>query len=250
MVYFLIPTYNDANNAQNLIHIIHTYSQKTSLSYRIYFLNDASIDNIEEIITEIKKTIPHVQLLNFSENRGPGAVVLDGIKHIQPLLKEDDILIIREADSGNNDLRTLKLMLHKMEMGYDIISASVCTEGGRIIGISFLRLLLTYACNMIYRILFHVKGIKDYTIFYRGYSHNAIQTMIHTFGDDLIESKGFAFSAELLIKARKLDLLFGAVPLILRLNLAQKTSSMNISKTIKEHANLIRKSLWIKLDKS
>ena len=91
MLYFLIPTYNDANNIQSIISKTEKYANKKGYDFRLYFLNDNSTDNIKSIVSSLNNN--KVVLNNFDSNRGPGAVIRDGLKEIYPKLKEDDIVI-------------------------------------------------------------------------------------------------------------------------------------------------------------
>lgn len=134
-------------------------------------------------------------------------------------------------------------MIHKILQGYEVFSASVFTPGGKIRGISLFRYVLTIGCNMLYRITFYVKGIKRFTVFFRAYSYIAIKQLFDVYGDNLIESDGFGFSAELLVKAQKINLLLSEAPLVLRIDMNTKKSTIKVFKTIKEYMQIVINNL-------
>ena len=82
------------------------------------------------------------------------------------------------------------------------------------------------------RLIFPIKGVKDYTCGYRAYSIQCIRMVKEKFGENLIEEKGFACMAELLIKLRTMNPLVVEIPLVLRYDQKGGVSKMNVHKTI------------------
>ena len=66
------------------------------------------------------------------------------------------------------------------------------------------------------RILFPIKGVKDYTCGYRAYSINCLRRAYEKFGEHLIQEDSFACMAELIIKLRSINLSAVEIPIILR----------------------------------
>ncbi len=111
------------------------------------------------------------------------------------------------------------------------------------IGAPLPRYLLSYLSNLGYRMLFHVKGIRTYTGFYRAHTGAAIKTAFEKFGDRLIEVSGFAAMAEMLIKFRQIPLFMTEVPMIIRYDMKSRASKMRILATIREHLEVIARNL-------
>ena len=112
-------------------------------------------------------------------------------------------------------------MLKRIDEGYEVVIGSCFTTGGMMIGVPMLRYLLSYFSNLAYRCLFHIKGIRTYTGFYRAHSGAAIKTAFEKFGDRLIEVAGFAAMAEMVIKFRQIPLFMTEVPMIIRYDLKE-----------------------------
>jgi dolichol-phosphate mannosyltransferase len=91
--------------------------------------------------------------------------------------------------------------------------------------------------------LFHIKGIRTYTGFYRAHSGAALKKAFEIFGDRLIEMNGFAAMAEMVIKFRQIPLFLTEVPMIIRYDLKGRASKMKVMATIKEHVGVIGRNL-------
>ena len=126
-------------------------------------------------------------------------------------------------------------MIKKMDEGYEVVIGSCFATGGMMVGVPLVRFLLSYISNFAYRVLFHVKGIRTYTGFYRAHSGAAIKLAFEKFGDRFIEAKGFAAMAEMLIKFRQIPLFLTEVPMIIRYDLKGRASKMRVMATIREH---------------
>ena len=159
------------------------------------------------------------------------------------IVRDNDIVITLDADNTHN-LKTVEFMIKKIDEGYEVVIGSCFTTGGMMIGVPMLRYLLSYISNFVYRLLFHVKGIRTYTGFYRAHSGAAIKTAFERFGDRLIEVNGFAGMAEMLVKFRQIPLFMTEVPMIIRYDLKGRASKMRILATIQEHMGVIGKNLF------
>ena len=90
------------------------------------------------------------------------------------------------------------------------------------------------------RVVFPTPGVSDFTCGYRAYRAEALQQAYAQYGDSLVDQDGFQCMVDILLKLRKLPLIFGEVPLILRYDLKRGQSKMRIMRTA---ANTLR-LLW------
>ena len=128
---------------------------------------------------------------------------------------EEDIAIVLDSDNTHNPEHVYQ-MVNKIRDGFDVAIASRYLRDSRIIGVTKLRQILSIGASWIMRILFPIKGVRDYTCGYRAYNITCLRKALDKFGDKLVEDKGFACMAELLIKLRSMHILAVEVPLILR----------------------------------
>jgi len=98
------------------------------------------------------------------------------------------------------------------------------------------------AASLLFRALFPIPGVRDYTCGYRAYRGAILQRAFATYRDQFIEESGFTCMAEILIKLRRLSVRAGEVPLILRYDLKSGTTKMKVTRTITRYWVLIAKN--------
>jgi len=242
MIYFLMPAYNEETEIGLRLRNISALMTQKGFSFRIWVVNDGSTDQTAKIVEEISGDIP-VQMIHHDGNWGIGVAFSNGLKELVKVVRDDDIIITLDADNTHN-LKTVEFMLKKIDEGYEVVIGSCFTTGGMMIGVPLLRYLLSYFSNLGYRMLFHVKGIRTYTGFYRAHTGAAVKAAFEKFGDRLIEASGFAAMAEMLIKFRQIPLFMTEVPMIIRYDTKGRASKMHVLATIREHLGVIARNLF------
>jgi dolichol-phosphate mannosyltransferase len=242
MIYFLVPAYNEEAEIEFRLKRIAGLMSEKGFPFEIWVVNDGSLDQTASIVQAVSREIP-VQMIQHEVNQGVGVAFSNGLRELARIAKADDIIITLDADNTHN-LKTVEFMIKKMDEGYEVVIGSCFTTGGMMIGVPLIRFLLSYVSNFVYRILFHVKGIRTYTGFYRAHSGAAVKLAFEKFGDRLIEAKGFAAMAEMLIKFRQIPLFLTEVPMIIRYDLKGRASKMRVMATIREHVGVIARNLF------
>lgn len=242
MVYFILPVYNEGKGVLFQIKTIEDFIIKRKLDYKIIVVNDGSTDDTVHELAKIVNS-SNVHLINHRLNQGPGMAFKSGFDYVRSRLDDEDIVITMDCDNTQH-IRTIELMISKIEEGYEVVLGSIFIMGGMGIGIPFFRLLLSYSASMLYRIFFPIKGIKDYTAFYRAVKGSALKAAYERFGDNLIETAGFGCMTEMLIKFRQIPLFITEVPMIVRYDLKTSRSKLKIFKTIAEHLRIIHKNFF------
>jgi len=242
MIYFLMPAYNEETEIGPRLRNISSLMVQKGFAFEIWVVNDGSRDHTIKIVEEISREIP-VQMIHHDRNRGIGVAFSNGLKELIKVASDDDIIITLDADNTHN-LKTVEFMLKKIDEGYEVVIGSCFTTGGMMIGVPLLRYFLSYLSNLAYRILFHVKGIRTYTGFYRAHTGAAVKTAFERFGDRLIEVSGFAAMAEMLIKFRQIPLFMTEVPMIIRYDMKGRASKMRVLTTIRDHLWVIARNLF------
>ncbi len=237
-----MPAYNEESEIEFRLKRIADLMSPKGLPFEIWVVNDGSQDRTASIIQAISREIP-VRMIQHEVNQGVGVAFSNGLRELAKIAKADDIIITLDADNTHN-LKTVEFMIKKMDEGYEVVIGSCFTTGGMMVGVPLIRFLLSYVSNFGYRILFHVKGIRTYTGFYRAHSGAAVKLAFEKFGDRFIEAKGFAAMAEMLIKFRQIPLFLTEVPMIIRYNLKGRASKMRVMATIREHLGVITRNLF------
>jgi dolichol-phosphate mannosyltransferase len=237
MVYFLLPVYNEEKSISRQLNSIKKFMEKFDFKYQIIVVNDGSIDGSKK---EIEKTMSKIDIvmMSHSRNLGVGRAFKTGFDYLKDKLNDDDIVITMDTDNTQH-LKTIELMINKINDGYEVVIGSVFAEGGMLIGVPFIRRLMTYCASLIYRTFFYIRGVRDYSSFYRAYCGEALKKAYRIYHDRLIESEGFSCMAEATIKFRQIPLFMIEVPMIVRYDFKASPSKLKILPTIRGHMRII-----------
>ncbi|OGW66862.1 MAG: hypothetical protein A3J72_08180 [Nitrospirae bacterium RIFCSPHIGHO2_02_FULL_40_19] len=232
MIYILLPAYNEGKALESLLKRIKTGMENRSFNYQVIAYNDGSTDNTLDILKQNKHDIP-LTVIGKEQNEGLGFAFFSLLKEVISLSNsEDDIAVVLDSDNTHNPEHIYQ-MVNKIWDGFDVAIASRYLQDSRVVGVAQHRQFLSLGASWMMRILFPIRGVKDYTCGYRAYSLVCLRKAFEKFGDELVQEKGFACMAELLIKVRSLRVLAVEVPLVLRYDLKGGYSKMDILKTIK-----------------
>jgi len=242
MIYFLMPAYNEEAEISSRLRNIGKLMAQKGFPFHIWVVNDGSVDRTVDIVEALSKELP-VHLIHHETNQGIGIAFLNGLKELVKRADDDDIIITLDADNTHN-LKTVEFMIKRIDEGYEVVIGSCFSTGGMMIGVPLFRYLLSYISNFLYRLLFHIKGIRTYTGFYRAHSAAALKKAFEVFGDHLIEANGFAAMAEMIIKFRQIPLFLTEVPMIIRYDLKGRASKMRVMATIQEHLEVVARNLF------
>jgi len=240
--HFILPIFNEEVNVERLVKNLSAIARTTGHEFDIIAVNDGSNDRSLELLEKLKSVYP-LTILNHPVNQGPGKAFQTGFQYIVSHFPETDIGITMDADNTHSE-KTIQMMIKAIEEGYELIIASVFAPGGMMIGVPFLRYILTMGCNFLYRIFFPVRGIREYTGFYRGFPVRTLKAGYERYGSSFLTASGFAAMAEMLIKLRQIPLFMREVPMIVRYDRKGGKSKMRIMRTVWEHLRIIGCNLF------
>ncbi len=112
----VIPVYNEAENLQILYREIKSSCENLGKSYEVIFIDDGSTDDSALVLTKIRKQHPAVKIIKLRKNFGQTAALSAGFDH-----SRGEVIITLDADL-QNDPADFRLLLKKIEEGYDIAS--------------------------------------------------------------------------------------------------------------------------------
>jgi len=231
-IWVVLPAYNEARDLPGLLETLDDAMFEADLRYRIVLLDDGSTDGTGELAAEAAKRLP-ILVERHPVNLGLGATIRDGLMKAAELAEPRDLLITMDADNSHSPELILRMVRLARE-GHDVVIASRYQPGSRVRGVPFLRRVLSYWGSWLFRILFPIPGVKDYTCGYRAYRASVLQRVLGTRGSSFFDQEGFQAMVDILLKLRReRDLIFGEVPLVLRYDLKAGASKMNVARTIK-----------------
>lgn len=123
MLSIIIPTYNEADNINNLIESIVKCIEHID-SYEILIVDDNSPDKTGEIVREYSKKNPNIKVMVRTKDRGLAKSVVDGYKNAK-----GDYLLVMDADLSHPP-EIIPKLYYKIKEGFDVVVASRLVEGG------------------------------------------------------------------------------------------------------------------------
>lgn len=233
----MLPAYNEERDLETLLQAIDESMFDSGLVYRVVLVDDGSTDRTSEIAARCAARFPiHLEL--HAQNQGLGATIRDGLVRAAELAQPSDLVVTMDADNSHTPELILRMVRLARE-GHDVVIASRYRPGSRVRGVSRRRQALSWAGNWMFRLLFPIPGVRDYTCGYRVYRASLLQRVVERHGREFFEQEGFQCMVDILLKLRLEDWIFGEVPLILRYDLKKGGSKMNVGRTTRKTLALI-----------
>jgi len=200
----MIPTYNERENISRLINEILKLKIK---DLHIVVVDDNSPDKTGEAVKEMEKKNGNVHLLLRTEDRGRGAAGRAGF--IYCLENGADAIVEMDADFSH-DPKYIPALLTELKNA-NVVLGSRRASGGKEIGRSPIRKLITSLANLYIRIVLGIK-VKDANSGFRCFSKKAMEAI----DPYKLTSKGPSIVQEVLFKAHLKGLRIKEVPIVFK----------------------------------
>lgn len=235
MVRLIIPAYNEAANLPQLVREIEDVIRGEP--HRLYIVNDGSRDETSSVLERLAAEAP-ITVLTHPVNCGVAAAFRTGFTAALAEAEENDAVVLMEGD-GTSPPALVPIFLSRIRAGADVVIASRYQPGGGYTRFPFKRLVLSRGANFIFRVLFSIPGVFDYTIFYRAYRVPPLRAAVHAHGERFIESTTFLANAEILLKLRPHLRRVEEVPLEYDYGKKQGKTGMKIWKNLRSYLTFI-----------
>jgi dolichol-phosphate mannosyltransferase len=241
--YVIIPAYNEGPNLGVVLHDLQQLSSMLPLG--VIVVNDGSRDNTLEVAESFRDRLD-LEIVTHPVNLGVPMTFYDGLVAAAKRAQPGDCIFIMEGD-GTSDLKCMPEMARRVYAGDDVVVGSRYIRGGGYLNFPWQRTAGSWVVNQVLSVFFHVRGITDYTIFYRAYRADPVQKALQQFGTSYVTTKSFAANLEVLLRVLPFSKRFSEVPLLYDYGLKKSKSKMNVFKTLREYQGLILKRLMGKL---
>jgi dolichol-phosphate mannosyltransferase len=101
--------------------------------------------------------------------------------------------------------------------------------------------ILSHGASWLFRATFPIRGVRDYTCGYRAYRARVVKDAFARYGEEFLDQSGFQCTVDILLKLRRMHLIFGEVPFILRYDYKEGGSKMDVSRTVGDTLSLMWK---------
>jgi dolichol-phosphate mannosyltransferase len=237
MNYIVLPAFNEEQNIRPLFEGLEQLNEALGGVMHPILVDDGSTDATVEKAKSCGEPL-HVRIIQHEQNKGLGAAVLTGLKAVCAEAADDDIVVLLDADNTHTPEHIMG-MLKLIRKGNDIVIASRYAHGGKEIGLSPFRSLGSRGISLMLSAVFHATNARDYTCGFRAYRVGTIKKGFEVYGDELVSETSFVCMAELLVKLFSVGARIEEYPLVLRYDLKQGASKMNIVKTLKRYVHLV-----------
>lgn len=241
--YVIIPAYNEGQNLGPLLDSLRELAATMPLAAIV--VNDGSRDETAAVADSFVGKLD-LEIVTHPVNLGVPMTFYDGLVAAAKRAEPTDCIFIMEGD-GTSDLKIMPEMAQRIYNGDDVVVASRYIRGGGYHNFPWQRTAGSYVVNVVLSTFFHVRGITDYTIFYRAYRAGAVQRALQHYGDAFVTTKSFAANLEVLLRVLPYSKRFSEVPLLYDYGLKKSQSKMNPFKTLREYQGLIVKRVLRKL---
>lgn len=168
----LLPTYCEAENIENLIREI----EELNLDLRITVIDDSSPDGTLNIVSKLQNEYGNINLISRREKLGLGTAITTGFKDTLNSKKVPNYIITMDADYSHNP-QDIPRLLKAAKKGCDLAIGSRYTEGGKVIGSSLRRRIISRLANLVATVMVGAK-LHDCTSGFRCYSRNYVKEVL------------------------------------------------------------------------
>ncbi|MDO8744453.1 MAG: polyprenol monophosphomannose synthase [Candidatus Brocadiaceae bacterium] len=167
--YVMIPTYNERENIGNLLREI--LNLKIS-DLHVVVVDDNSPDGTSEIVKNLSKEHPEVELLLRTTGRGRGSAGIAGFKYA--LERGADCVVEMDADFSHHP-KYIPSFLEAIQEA-DMVIGSRAVAGGQDINRGIVRRVITFLASVYVKMLLGLK-IKDVSSGYRCFKRKVLEAI-------------------------------------------------------------------------
>lgn len=232
MIHLLLPAYNESDGIIELLDEIDAVRKRLDVPVRVIVIDDGSTDGTGDAVSRVAES-DKVVLLRHDLNRGLRHALETGLTYALEQGGDGDLIGAMDADLTHDPVY-LADMLARVQSGADVVVASRYAEGGKEVGVSLWRHILSEGASVTYRLLAPWVHVRDVSCGYRLVRWELVRKGRDHWGDALLEAQGFACTGELLVKLALLTApeKMAEIPFTLRYDAKRGPSKMPTFRTI------------------
>ncbi len=224
----IVPTYNERENIERLVRMLLTLPG----AINVIVVDDGSPDGTGAIAdTLVAENPARVDVIHRSGKLGLGTAYIAGFR--KALAGDSALICTMDADFSHPPT-AIPAMVAKVATGYDLVIGSRYVPGGRTVGCTVPRIVLSWGANAFARVLLGLRA-HDTTAGFRCYR----RTVLESVPLDRILSNGYSFLIEMLYHVQRQGWRVGEVPITFE-NRREGTSKISKSEITKALGTVLR----------
>ncbi|KAL0237545.1 hypothetical protein PCE1_000939 [Barthelona sp. PCE] len=200
----IMPTYNERENLPLITRLIVQTFEELDEKYEIIIVDDNSPDGTFEIAEKLQDLYgeEHIVLTQREGKLGLGSAYKFGVEYAK-----GDFIIILDADLSHHPKYIPEMIQKQRDENLDIVSGTRYAHGGSVYGWNAYRVLTSRVANFLADFLLKPQ-VSDLTGSFRLYRKNVFELCL-----DSVVTKGYSFQMEIIVRARRMGLKIGEVPI-------------------------------------
>ena len=199
----IVPVHNEEKRLSKCLSRTVEYSKQRKWDYEIILVEDGSTDGTVDLINNFMSTDPRIKLLSNKERLGKGRAIRNGVH-----LAQKDYIGYMDSDLSADPSEFDRLLFFIED--FDLVVGSRILRGTLPpIDRPFLRTLLSRCYSKLFRTLFWGVGVHDPQCGLKLFKFEAANILLSQ-----IQTNGFAFDCEVIVKAVNSGLSVKEVPII------------------------------------
>ncbi len=197
----VIPTYNEAENLEKLVHAIFDQGE-----FHVLVVDDGSPDGTGDIAESLKtRYADRVDVIHRTGKLGLGTAYIAGFRYA--LARDFEYVYEMDCDFSHDPAALPGFLVAARDA--DLVIGSRRVPGGEEPGWSFIRRVISHGGTLYTRLVLGVP-ISDLTSGFKCFRRRALQAL----DLDAIESTGFGFQVEVNYRCHRLGLRIREIPIV------------------------------------
>jgi dolichol-phosphate mannosyltransferase len=246
LILVVLPAFNEAEATPKLLSRLREVARTSAEPMQCLVIDDGSSDGTAAAAEREDGAGLPVTVIRHPQNRGLHGALDTGLRAAVARTQPDDWIVTMDADDTHPPDLIPVLIAAAHKHGASVAIASRFQDGAQWFGLSWDRLLFSYTVSWLFRLVWPMHGVRDYTCGYRAYRSRLLSDAYQRWGDQFVNEPSFACMPDVLWKVSRLGPRFCEVPLSLHYDRKPGPSKMQVFRTIRRSlALLVRRRIGI-----
>lgn len=233
MILLVLPAYNEAEALPRLLGRCAALAPTLDQPLHVLVVDDGSADGTAEAARRHDSPAMPVEVVVHAVNRGLHGALDTGLRTAVARTTPHDWIVTMDADDTHPPSIVVPMLQAARACGADVVIASRFRHGAEWHGLSWDRLLFSHGVSWLFRLVWPLGGVRDYTCGYRAYRADLLRRAYDTWGDRFVNEPSFACMPDVLWKLGRLRPRMVEVPLSLHYDRKPGASKMRVARTIR-----------------